>query len=89
MIDKETDVFNLIIPSGVHDNLDLIMAGPIPPNPSELLSTSKVSDLFKPLCDHYDYIIADTSPCFLAADTFNIAYYADLTFTLYVLKWLI
>ncbi len=84
LIDKETDVFNLIMPSGVHDNLDLIMAGPIPPNPSELLSTSKVSDLFKPLCDHYDYIIADTSPCFLAADTFNIAYYADLT--LYIVR---
>lgn len=84
LIGKENDVYNLIIPSGVHDNLDLILAGPIPPNPSELLSTNKVSDLFKPLRNNYDFIITDTSPCFQAADTFNIAHYSDIT--LYVIR---
>lgn len=84
LIGKETDVSNLITPSKVHENLHVMTAGPIPPNPSELLSTSKVSELLKPLTNNYDFIIMDTSPCFLAADTFNIARYSDIT--LYVIR---
>lgn len=84
LIGKVTDVHSLIVPSNVHENLDLITAGLIPPNPSELLSTSKVSDLLKPLMDLYDYIIIDSSPCFLASDTFSIAQYAD--YSLYIIR---
>lgn len=43
-------------------NLDIIFAGPIPPNPAELLSGDQFSDLINTLRDEYDFIIIDTPP---------------------------
>ncbi|MBU8680708.1 polysaccharide biosynthesis tyrosine autokinase [Staphylococcus saprophyticus] len=43
-------------------NLDLLTSGPIPPNPSELISSNNFSLLFKTLKEEYDMIIIDTPP---------------------------
>ncbi|MBR2650772.1 MAG: polysaccharide biosynthesis tyrosine autokinase [Clostridia bacterium] len=43
-------------------NLDVIFAGKIPPNPSELLSGYKMADLIKEWKEKYDYVILDTPP---------------------------
>jgi capsular exopolysaccharide synthesis family protein len=44
------------------ENLDIITAGPIPPNPSELLSSNKLIDLLSDVSDRYDMVIIDTPP---------------------------
>ncbi len=44
------------------ENLDLICSGPIPPNPSELLSSHKLSDLLTRFSSTYDMVIIDTPP---------------------------
>ena len=59
-------------------NLDIITSGVVPPNPSELLLTDRVSDLFAAVKESYDYIVVDTAPVNLVTDTLLIAKHADL-----------
>ena len=61
------------------DNLDTIVAGPVPPNPAELLASEKVDALFAELRGQYDYIIVDTAPLGLVSDTFTLDRVADAT----------
>ena len=71
------DVQEQILPSGVNKNLDLLMAGPIPPNPAELIARSSLEAIIKALKDKYDYIMIDTAPVGLVTDTLQIARVAD------------
>jgi len=70
---------SLLHTSKLHENLDLLSSGSIPPNPAELWRQDKAAILFKELEERYDYIIVDTAPAMLVADTFLINKYADLT----------
>lgn len=56
-----------IQPSKV-DNLDVLPTGDVPPNPSELLGSSKMHKLLEVLRERYDYIILDTSPVNMVTD---------------------
>ena len=58
-------------------NLDVITAGPIPPNPSELLISDQTSRLMEQLKEKYDYIIIDTPPVGLVADAIELFKYSD------------
>lgn len=51
-----------------NESLDLITSGPIPPNPSELLSSDEFKKLIVKLKSQYDRIILDTSPIGLVTD---------------------
>ncbi len=75
---------DIIAQSKANAKLDLIASGNIPPNPSELLRSDRMGHLLKELEEIYDYIIVDTAPAMLVADTFLINKYADLT--LYVVR---
>lgn len=55
-------------------SLDVIVAGPIPPNPAELLMSDAVDRLFEQLRPMYDYIIVDTAPVGMVSDTFTRPY---------------
>ena len=68
-----------IRPSGVNANLDLLMAGPTPPNPTELLARENMKEIIDMLRDEYDYVILDTAPVGLVTDTLQIAKLADVT----------
>ncbi len=68
-----------IVPSGVNANLDLLMAGPIPPNPGELVMRSSLQDTIESLKEHYDYVIIDSAPVGLVADTLQFSKMADRT----------
>ena len=61
------------------DNLDFITAGPVPPNPSELLLSSLLPELLTDLKTKYDYIILDTPPIALVSDGLELMKYADAT----------
>lgn len=61
-----------------NDFLDIIASGAIPPNPSELLMSDRVKELFEYFEDKYDYIIVDGSAVGLVSDTLLIAKYADM-----------
>lgn len=65
------------MPSGVNKNLDLLMAGPIPPNPAELIARNSLDIIINLLKERYDYIMIDTAPVGLVTDTLQIARVAD------------
>lgn len=69
--DKEL-LFSQILKSGVNDNLDLLPAGIIPPNPAELLAKENLDKAIEFLSEEYDYILLDTAPVGLVADTLLI-----------------
>lgn len=52
----------------VAPNLDLLPAGPIPPNPQELLCSEEMVSLLKSAEEKYDYIFIDTPPVGIVAD---------------------
>ena len=57
-------------------NLSFISAGPIPPNPTELLSSEKFAQFLEELKRHFDLIIVDTPPL-LVADTLHVSAHVD------------
>lgn len=73
------DVRSQICGSGVNDNLDLLLAGPTPPNPTELLARKNLEDTIELLKKEYDYIILDTAPVGLVTDTLQIAKFTNVS----------
>lgn len=73
------EIKKVVVPSGVNANLDLLLAGPVPPNPTELLARESFDQIMSILREHYDYIILDTAPVGIVSDTLQISRLADLT----------
>lgn len=78
LLDEDLQLASLINRSTLHPNIDVLASGSIPPNPYELLKTEKVGFMFDTLKSQYDYILIDTAPSMLVADTFFLTQYADL-----------
>jgi capsular exopolysaccharide synthesis family protein len=60
------------------ENLDLIAAGPIPPNPVELIASERNKQFFEEVKKLYDYIIIDSSPIGAVTDSFLLFNFADI-----------
>lgn len=74
------DVLEQQIHHGViNDNLDVMPAGIIPPNPGELISRSRLDDAINYLRDKYDIIMLDTPPVGLVSDTLELGRVADVS----------
>lgn len=58
--------------------LDVIVSGPIPPNPSELIMGEYMASLIEELQKEYEYIILDTPPVGLVSDAMEISEYCDV-----------
>ena len=76
---SRTDLERQILKSGTNDNLDLLLAGPVPPNPTELLARENFSQVVELLQQSYDYVIFDTAPVGLVTDTLQIATHANVS----------
>lgn len=66
------------------DNLDVITAGPIPPNPSELIISKPMDDLLELLKKNYDLVIIDNPPVGLVTDGIAMLQKAD--YPIYVMR---
>lgn len=73
------DIRKEICPSGVSANLDVLAAGPCPPNPTELLARKNLDNIVEALKTEYDYVIMDTAPVGLVTDSLQIGKLADVT----------
>ena len=67
-----------------YTNLDVIPAGPMPSNPSELLLSSTLKTMIEQLKKKYDYIIIDTASINSLSDTLFVMQYTDIN--LFVLR---
>jgi len=59
--------------------LDVFVGGAIPPNPSELLLSDRVKDMFRDLRERYDVIIVDSAPVAMVSDSFALDKYSNAT----------
>jgi capsular exopolysaccharide synthesis family protein len=75
----EKNIDKLIVPSGINDCLFILPAGPIPPNPAELLSRETLDSTINWMRKEYDYIIIDSPPVSQVADTLIINRVTDAT----------
>ena len=65
-----------LLASSIHrysENIDVLTAGSIPPNPSELLGSERMKTLIDVLRERYDYIILDTPPVDMVTDAMVLA----------------
>ena len=74
-----SDVKEQIVPSGINDKLDILMAGPVPPNPGELVTRESLEQTMEQLKEHYDYILIDTAPVGLVTDTLALGRISNAT----------
>lgn len=79
----ETTIDNVIRRSDI-PGLDVITAGPIPPNPLELVESPHMAELFKQLRGRYDHVIVDASPMGLVSEFVILLNHIDVT--LYVVR---
>jgi tyrosine-protein kinase Etk/Wzc len=70
--------FDDIVQKTEIQNLDFIPAGPIPPNPSELIASERTQEFLELVRDMYDYIIIDTPPIGAVTDAFLLMKQVDL-----------
>lgn len=73
-----------IMNTDISDNLDILPAGTIPPNPAELLERDNLGAAINYLRTKYDYVLLDTAPVGLVSDTVAIAKLADVV--LYIVR---
>jgi len=66
------------------DNLDILISGPVPANPSDALLNEKFNKMMTKLREKYDIIILDTPPLGLVADALTLMRFSDIN--LYVVR---
>ncbi|MEZ0485108.1 GumC family protein [Fibrella aquatica] len=75
----DATIDELLRPIMGYDNYYIITAGPLPPNPSELLSSPRLAQLFEELKERFEYVLVDSPPVGLVTDSQLIAPFADAT----------
>ena len=59
------------------ENLYILLSGPVPPNPAEILASNQVRNLIEDLSDMFDYVFIDTPPVGLFTDASIVSTYCD------------
>lgn len=75
---EHVNLLDMIQHSDISPNLDILPGGPVPPNPTELVAREHLDRAIEELKKHYDYIILDTAPIAMIADTAIIGRVADM-----------
>lgn len=75
---KQVRLLDLVQPSAVHTNLDVLPGGALATNSTELVGQEAFADAIRQLKEKYDYVILDTAPLPLVTDTVLIGRTADI-----------
>lgn len=59
------------------ENLFLLLSGPTPPNPAEILASNHIKDLVNELSESFDYVFIDTPPVGLFTDASIVSTFCD------------
>jgi capsular exopolysaccharide synthesis family protein len=79
ILKEETNIDKLIMKNVNGTDLDVLVSGPVPPNPNELLIDQALDNLFAELRQKYDYIIIDSSPAGSVSDAFLLNRIANIS----------
>ena len=71
-----SNIEDIVFPSQV-DNLYFAPSGPIPPNPAELLGSTKMDEFMVWARSNFDYVVVDSPPVAIVSDAFLIARFTD------------
>lgn len=75
---QERNITNLVHQSEINPNLYVLPAGPIPPNPNELLLSSNMTRLMDQLRQDFDYVVIDSAPIGIISDSFLVIPHTDI-----------
>ncbi|MFB6258353.1 MAG: GumC family protein [Flavobacteriales bacterium] len=75
--DPEEDLDAIIMNSEVHESLEILPAGPTPPDPAESIITDRMEEMMRALKERYDRIVIDTPPIGLVTDGIIMTRYSD------------
>lgn len=67
-----------ILMKSAYENLDFIVSGPVPPNPSELLQSARMREMVTYLAQQYDIVMIDTAPVGLVSDAIPLIRMSDI-----------
>jgi len=84
VVNKDLHPQDIVVPSGLNENLFIISSGRIPPNPTEIIMTERTEALMKSLSAQFDYVIIDAPPIGMVTDAQLLSKYAQLN--LYVVR---
>lgn len=85
LVSEDIRIDDILVPSQVLPNLQVIGSGPIPPNPGELMLSPRIGNLLNELKERFDYVVIDSSPVGQISDSFMLAPYIDST--IYVVRY--
>ena len=71
------DAKDVIHKNILHENLSLITAGDPPPNPAELIGSSRMKMVLEALAQKYDYIVVDLPPVNVVSDPLVVSKHLD------------
>jgi polysaccharide biosynthesis transport protein len=72
----------VLLPVPGHDGLSLLPAGPIPPNPAELLNGARARNVFADLSKRFDLVLVDSPPMLPVTDAAILSQHVDATLML-------
>jgi capsular exopolysaccharide synthesis family protein len=81
-LSSNTSWHYVVKPSGF-EGLDIILSGPIPPNPAELLLQDKFFEIINEIKESYDIVVFDCPPVGLVSETKQLFALADISFFVY------
>ena len=76
----QQDDWGILIKETAYENLSVLLSGPVPPNPSELIGNGRINKLLEELKASFDVIILDTPPIGLVSETLELFPLVDAVF---------
>lgn len=83
-LERNASLNEVIMASGINENLWVLTSGELESNPSETLLNNKMGILFEEMRRKFDYIVVDTPPAAVVTDALVAGLYTDIT--LYVVR---
>ena len=77
LITGKVDLNKALLRDPSEGNLYLLLSGPVPPNPAEILASNHIRDLIDELSTMFDYVFIDTPPVGLFTDASIVSTYCD------------